>query len=149
MWWEAYKLSNPTVNWTTFAQDIEFKFGSDDYRTALAELIELKQTGSVDDYTITFQALQYKITMHSAKHDELYFAMQYVAGLRDDIKAIVEPQVPLTVDRAALIAKIQQKVLDRSKHKFQRQIQANRPQQQRQEGKQTTPYGSLWRDRQL
>lgn len=91
MWWEAYKLSNPTVNWTTFAQDIEFKFGSDDYRTALAELIELKQTGSVDDYTITFQALQYKITMHSAKHDELYFAMQYVAGLRDDIKAIVEP----------------------------------------------------------
>lgn len=53
------------------------------------------------------------------------------------------------MDRAALIAKIQQKVLDRSKHKFQRQIQANRPQQQRQEGKQTTPYGSLWRDRQL
>lgn len=79
--------------------------------------------------------------MHSAKYDELYFAMQYVAGLRDDIKAIVEPQVPLTVDRAALIAKIQQKVLDRSKQKFQRQIQANKPQQQRQEGKQTTPMG--------
>ena len=56
--------------------------------------------------------------MHSAKHDELYFATLYVAGLRDDIKATVEPQVPITVDRAALIAKIQQKVLDRSKQRF-------------------------------
>lgn len=57
MWWEAYKLSNPTVNWKTFAQNIQFKFGSDDYRTTLAKMIELKQTGSVDDYTIKFQAL--------------------------------------------------------------------------------------------
>jgi hypothetical protein len=56
--------------------------------------------------------------MHIAKHDELYFAMQYVAGLKYVIKATVEPQVPVTVDRAALIAKIQQKVLDRSKQKF-------------------------------
>ena len=75
--------------------------------------------------------------------------MQYVAGLKDDIKATVEPQVPLTVDRAALIAKIQQKVLDRSKQKFQRQHQANKTQQQRTETKQPPTYGTLWRDRQL
>ena len=107
MWWEAYKLSTPTVNWQTFCQDIQSKFGNDDYRTALADLIALRQTGTVEDYTAQFHALQYKITMHSAKHDELYFATQYFAGLKDDIKATVEPQVPLIVDRAALIAKIQ------------------------------------------
>jgi hypothetical protein len=53
----------------------------------------------VEQYIAQFHALQYKITMHNAKHDELYFAMQYVAGLNNDIKATVEPQVPLTVDR--------------------------------------------------
>jgi hypothetical protein len=48
----------------------------------------------------------------------LYFATQYVAGLNDDIKATIEPQVLVTMDGATLIAKIQQKVLDRSKQKF-------------------------------
>jgi hypothetical protein len=76
MWWEAYKLNTPTVNWQTFCQDIQFKFGNDDYRTALADLIALRQTRTVEDYTAQFHALQYKITMHSAKHDELYSATQ-------------------------------------------------------------------------
>lgn len=79
----------------------------------------------------------------------LYFATQYVAGLNDDIKATIEPQVLVTVDGATLIAKIQQKVLDRSKQKFQRNNQATKPQQQRTEAKPATTYGNLWRDRQL
>jgi DNA repair photolyase len=87
--------------------------------------------------------------MHSAKHDELYFATQYVAGLKDEIKAIVEPQIPLTVDRAALIAKIQQKVVDRNKQKYQRHNPAFKQQQHKTEVKQPNPVGSLWRDRQL
>jgi hypothetical protein len=87
--------------------------------------------------------------MHSGKHDELYFATQYVASLRDDIKAVVEPQVPITVDRAALIAKIQQKVSDCSKLKFQRNNQDNKPQPQKPEAKPTATYGNFWRKRQL
>lgn len=55
----------------------------------------------------------------------------------------------MTVDRAALIAKIQQKVLDRSKQKFQRNQQANKPQQNRPDNKQQPTFGTLWRDRQL
>ena len=117
------------------------------YRTALADLIALKQTGTVEEYIAQFRALQYNITMHSWKHDELYFATQYVAGLKDDIKATIEPQVLVTMDRAALIAKIQQNVLDRSKQKFQRNSQATRPQQQRTEAKPATIYGNLWIDR--
>lgn len=107
MWWEAYKVNNPEIPWSTFSQDIQSKFGSDDYRAALAELVALKQIGTIEDYTTQFHKLQYKITMHNAKHEELYFVTQYVAGLKDDIKAVIEPQVSLTVDRAALIAKIQ------------------------------------------
>ena len=30
-WWEAYKLSHPMVTWQVFCQDIQAKFGSDDY----------------------------------------------------------------------------------------------------------------------
>lgn len=129
--------------------DIQAKFGSDDYRSAIAELINLKQTGTVDEYTAQFQALQYDVTMHSGKYDELYFATQYVAGLKEEIKATVEPQVPVTMERAALIARIQQKVLDRKREKFQRAAHANKAQQNKNEAKPTPAYGTLWRDRQL
>jgi hypothetical protein len=55
--------------------------------------------------------------MHNSNYDELFFASKYVQGLRDDIKAVVEPQVLVTVDRAALIAKIQQRTLERTQLK--------------------------------
>jgi hypothetical protein len=38
-WWEAYKLSHTNVTWQVFCQDIQAKFGSDDYRSTLADLI--------------------------------------------------------------------------------------------------------------
>ena len=63
----------------------------------------------MEEYTLAFQALQYDITMHNSHYDDIFFASSYVAGLKDDIKAVVEPYVPVTVDRAAVIAKIQQR----------------------------------------
>lgn len=58
--------------------------------------------------------------MHSGNYDKLFFATKYVEGLRDDIKATVEPHVPTTVDKVAIIAKIQQRTLERAKSKFSR-----------------------------
>jgi hypothetical protein len=78
----------------------------------------LRQTGTVEEYTAAFQALQYDITMHNCHFDDIFFASTYVARLRDDIKAVVEPHVPETVDRAVVIAKIQQRTLERNKAKF-------------------------------
>jgi len=48
----------------------------------------------------------------------MFFATHYVRGLREDIRAVVEPQVPSTMEKAVIIAKIQQKVIDHSKLKF-------------------------------
>ena len=67
----------------------------------------------MEDYTIKFQSLQYDVSMHGSNYDALFFATQYVRGLRDDIRAMVEPQVPTTVERAVVIAKIQQKLVDK------------------------------------
>jgi len=56
--------------------------------------------------------------MHNCHYDAIFFASTYVAGLRDDIKAVVEIHLPKTVDRAVVIAKIQQRTLERNKAKF-------------------------------
>lgn len=106
-WWEAYKLSNPTVTWSDFTTTVQAKFGSDDYRNAISSLLQLKQTGTVDEYTTEFQALQYDIAMHGGLMEELIVTGAYINGLKDEIKAMVEPQVPTTVDRAITVARIQ------------------------------------------
>lgn len=64
-WFQAYKQTHTKISWLTFCLAVEEKFGADDYRNALADLIDLKQVGSVEDYTTKFQQLQFDITMHS------------------------------------------------------------------------------------
>ena len=90
-------------------------FCLDDHRFALNDLLDLKQTATVEDYTSHFKSLQFDVSMHDGHYSPLFFATQYVRGLRDDIRAVVEPQVPATVETVAVIAKIQQKVADRQK----------------------------------
>jgi len=71
--------------------------------------------------------------MHNNHYDEIFFASTYVAGLKDEIKAVVEPHVPTTVDRAVVIAKIQQRTLERNKTKYNRNYAAQRATPQKSE----------------
>lgn len=93
-----------------FVLAVEKKFGKDDYR----------QTGSVEEYFTAFQSLQFQVGMHNSGYGELFFASQFVNGLKEEIRYPVQAQVPDDVDRAFLLAKIQQKIMDRSKSKLQK-----------------------------
>ena len=103
-WYQAYKQTHTKISWLTFCLAVEHQFGANDYRNALTELIDLKQSGIVEDYTTKFEQLQFDITIHSCHYDDLFFTSHYVSGLKDEIRAVVEPQVPTTVHRAAIIA---------------------------------------------
>lgn len=83
--------------------------------------------------------------MHNSNYDEL-FASKYVEGLKEEIKATVEPHAPVTVDRAAVIAKIQQRTLERGRSKYTKPQTTTKPHQPRVK-QQSTP--NLQRIRQL
>jgi hypothetical protein len=53
-WWQTYKMDHPTVTWKKLSTDIQEQFGGDDYRSAINELLDLKQTTTVEDYTTKF-----------------------------------------------------------------------------------------------
>lgn len=61
-WWQTYKQSNPAVNWKKFATDIQETFGPDDHRSTLNDLLDLKQTSTVEEYTTQFKSLQYDVS---------------------------------------------------------------------------------------
>jgi hypothetical protein len=119
-WWQAYKQNHDTPDRKTFCQVIQEKFGADDYKNAINELLSLKQTRTVEEYTTAFQSLQFDISMHKCNYDELFFATTYAQGLKEEIRATVEPHVPVTVNRASVIARIQQRTLERTKLKYNR-----------------------------
>ncbi|WVZ50041.1 hypothetical protein U9M48_001339 [Paspalum notatum var. saurae] len=54
----------------------------------------------------------------------------YINGLRDEIKIVVEAQVPATVDQATIIAKIRQRALERNKFKATKHATTAKPQNQ-------------------
>jgi hypothetical protein len=99
---------------------VENKFGDNDYATTLSQLLELHQEESLETYISTFEDLQYKIHMHNSDFGELFFVTQFIKGLKLEIGAVVQSQIPETLDRAILLARIQQQVLEKGKTKWQR-----------------------------
>lgn len=72
-WLQVYKAKDGLGTWEQFMYAVERKFGANDYRVALGELMELKQTSSVEDYIVSFEELQYQLTMHNMGLDEMFF----------------------------------------------------------------------------
>jgi hypothetical protein len=107
-WYQAFKQKKTFRSWTHFCREVEQEFGSDDFRSAMHDLLNLRHTTTVEDYTTKFQTLQYGITMHQADYDDMFFTQQYVKGLKNDVKGMVEAQMPTTVLKASTLAKVQE-----------------------------------------
>jgi hypothetical protein len=86
--------------------------------------------------------------MFNAGMDEMFFTSHYVNGVKEEIKAVVQPQLPIPVDRAALLAKLQQQTLNRSRVKQPRWSQTKTP-NPKQDTTQADTASPLWKERQL
>jgi hypothetical protein len=117
-WYQIYKQTHTFQNWNHFCAVVEEEFGADDLRSTMNELLDLKQSRTVEDYTTQFQALQFTITMQNPSYDEMFFTPQYIRGLKEEIRGTVEPQMPTSVHKASIIAKIQQGMIERNKARY-------------------------------
>jgi hypothetical protein len=58
-----------------------------------------------------------QLKAYSPKHDQLYFTMRFIDGLRHDIKSVVLVQRPKDLDTAATLALLQEEVASASPSK--------------------------------
>jgi hypothetical protein len=65
----------------------------------------------MEEYHQQFEALSYRITIQNPHYAEQFFVSQFIKGLKTKISGMVEAQVPETVERAILLALVQQEVL--------------------------------------
>jgi hypothetical protein len=147
-WVQMYKKRYGLGDWTSFITAVEKKFGDNDYRAALTQLLDLHQEDSLENYITTFEDLQYHIVMHNAELGELFFITQFMKGLKLEISVVVQSQVPETMKRAILLARIQQQVLDKGKTKWQRTFTSNKQplHLQKGEAKPGNQTSTLWRE---
>jgi hypothetical protein len=125
-------------------------FGAYDYRKAVQNMLSLRQEGSVDKYTKQFEAIQFQVSMFNAGFDDMFFTSHYVNGLRDDIRNLVQPQLPDSVDRASLLARLQQQVLDRTKARTSKTFAGkSTATPAKSDSSQSGMSGSMWKERQL
>uniref|UniRef100_A0A0A8XZM8 Retrotransposon gag domain-containing protein n=1 Tax=Arundo donax TaxID=35708 RepID=A0A0A8XZM8_ARUDO len=150
-WLQVYKLQHGLGSWEQFMQAVEEKFGADDYRKSMAALLSLKQTGSVEEYAKAFEQIRYQVSMHNIGFDETFFVSHFVRGLKEDIRGSVQSQVPLIVDRAIMLALVQQEVLENSKARFTKSFHNNRSTDAsyKPDNKYSNTSGDLWKARQL
>lgn len=149
-WLQVYKQKMGIGDWEQFITAVETKFGANDYRDAMGELLELTQTTSVEAYTTTFENLQFELCMHNDGFDDMFFVSQYIKGLKPEIGAVVQSQVPHNVDRAILLAKVQQQVLEKGRQKMQKNSGASKSyfSTTRTDQKSQVGNSNLWKERQ-
>lgn len=75
----------------------------------------LRQNGSVDEYKRKFDALVYQIRLYDQSIGELILVTRFVLGLKEELRATVEIQMPPTVTAAATYAYVQEGVLERTR----------------------------------
>ena len=149
-WLHVYKKQHGLGDWNTFISAVEKKFGANDYRDAMSELLELKQTDTVEEYARAFENLQFEISMYNDGFDDTFFVSQFIKGLKLDISAGVRAQVPKDVDEAILLAKVQQQVLEKGKHKWSKAAASTKFQSStsKGEGKTGPQPSTMWKERQ-
>jgi hypothetical protein len=120
----------------------------------MKQLLDLKQRGTVEEYQLQFEELSYQIAIQNPHYDEQFYVSQFIKGLKSEIRAAVESQVPEFVERAILLALVQQDVLAEAKPRAYRQYQPQRADPVLPRADAVRPalkmgQGDLWKDRQL
>jgi hypothetical protein len=149
-WLHVYKLKRGLGDWNTFVTPIEEKFGTYDYRKAIQELLSIKHDVFLEDYNKDFEVVQFHVSMFNSVFDDMFFTSHYVNGLRDEIKHPIQSQLPDSVDRASLLARIQQRILEKGKPKSTSFATARaHATTVRTDEMQPNPTNPLWKERQL
>ena len=117
-WWRYYKqcvlrgAALAPADWAAFKALLVSQFREKlEKRRAMDELEALQQTKDVRSYTSAFQA----IIIDLPELDEDYKRYRYCNGLKPEIQAVVEQQLPATVDKAIELATVADSVATRIK----------------------------------
>jgi hypothetical protein len=115
-WFQTYKHSVGIQNWEHFVGAVTQAFEVNTHRVKTIELLNLHQTGSVEDYKLKFDQLVYHILLYDNSLSETMLVSQFLLGLKEDLRQAVEMHLPDTVAQVATLADVQEHLNEKYKH---------------------------------
>ena len=81
-------------SWPELVVVVFDKFGRDQYQKFMDELLNIKQSGSVEDYHQKFDELKHRVLVPNGNLDETLFVSRFMQGLHDDISSVIKLHKP-------------------------------------------------------
>jgi hypothetical protein len=120
LWLQTYEAQHRVDNWVELCIAVESKFGKDLYQNSMQDLLNIKQTTTVQEYYDRFVLAMHKVLVHNSNLDDLFFVSKFLQGLKPDIHAVLVLHKPRTVDLALSLALLQETVMETQSKSFHR-----------------------------
>uniref|UniRef100_A0A8R7U6G6 Retrotransposon gag domain-containing protein n=1 Tax=Triticum urartu TaxID=4572 RepID=A0A8R7U6G6_TRIUA len=85
------------------------------HHTKMRALLLLKQTRSVAEYKREFTQLVYQLLLYEPTVSDTFLVMRFTLGLKEELRAAVDMQLPITVSEATPYALIQEEIVQRAR----------------------------------
>lgn len=128
-WFQSYKYTPRFHEWGKFIEAVLGEFDVDIHRSSTMDFLYLRQTCSVEAYHVQFEQLVYRIRLYDSSINETMLVSKFIIGLREEICNIVEMQLPDSVQRAAVLAQVQEQMLQRRRSGYKPSVTRNTPSQ--------------------
>ena len=109
----------------------------------------MRQTDAVTDYKIAFEQLVYSIRLYDKTIGEPYLISQFILGLKEELRAAIEIQLPDSMSKAATLALIQEGLLLRQKKPSSKFSSSKSSSASVSDAATSAQAGELWKARQL
>ena len=110
--WIGFELSGLGIVFSL----VDVQFGHNEFNVLLRQLIHLRLTKSVVEYTSRFDEMVHSLLAHSISWDPAMFPSCYVDGLKDEIHVVVIVHNPKDFDTAISLTYIKKEAPKILKH---------------------------------
>lgn len=145
-WFQSFKQSGIWPTWQQFCEAVIEEFDVNVHRELLQSLMRLKQVGTVEEYKSQFHQLVYNIRLYEPALSDTLLVTRFIMGLKEELRAAVEMQLPATVQKAAVYAMVQERLINQTKGS---KTSYQKVQHNKQDNRNSFAPGELWKARQL
>lgn len=114
-WFQFVETKLRHASWQDFVMALLDRFGREQKELLIRQLFHIKQTRTIVEYVDKFAEHVDQLTAYGHVTELVYYAMRFVDGLREDIRAAVSLHRPPTFDTAASLALLQDDLGSRSR----------------------------------
>jgi hypothetical protein len=118
LWLLTYEEQHDIDSWPDLCHAVEKKFGRDLYQNYMRDLLAIKQTSDVLEYSERFEQAKHRVLVHNRDIGEVLFVQKFIDGLKHNISRAIALHKPRTIDAALSFALMQEQLWEESNTSF-------------------------------